>query len=248
MACKITYDGDTVFIENAMELLIAFSLTPPGADPDIISLVKEDMLNLVFSDEQFLMLLPKVLGEKGDSKIPFLMAFGDQLYRVVSDGDTTARTLALLANEADQQYFLNTLGKNYLRQIINSLEEIAACLEWLYGSMDTYFIELLGWEYIIGYISTGEQLGMIMRYVAEKEENELIQHMGWDKVFEVMRTPKDLYQVLTGMNPANERKMLDTISVEKLHAILPFQEQLDLVCQKYLSDEDAPILRSRYQA
>ncbi len=247
MSCNVTYEDDTVKIDNAEELFIAFNLTPPEADMDILNQVGTGITDLIKTDTEFLMLLQKVLGMKGQSKKPFLTAFKDNLPRVVTKGKTLGPALAMMANADDQKTFLEMMRRDGILNCISSIETIADCLEWLHGSMDLFFIELIGWEYLSKYIHDGESLGIILRYLDSKEEGVLLDKMGWDKVLDCIQTPNDLFYILNGMETINEKKLIDHLDRDKIMQILPFKEQLEEVCTTKLTPEDAKILRAKYQ-
>lgn len=246
MECQITYDGDTIDIENVQELFIAFDLTPPEVDLDFISQIKHCLNDIIKNDDDFLFILPKVLGIKGQSKKPLLEAFGENLSNIITEGKTLSRALAILANEKDQEYLLKTLGRDNLQKILDTLEEIAGCLEWLYGKMDKYFLEIISFEHLAKFLNNGENLGIILKYLDEAEEKLLIENLGWDKVLNCIQTTRDLTYVLTGLRTSNERMLIEKMDKEKLHQVIPFEEKLANICKNELQPEDAKLLMSKY--
>ncbi|NJL51309.1 MAG: hypothetical protein HC930_02165 [Hydrococcus sp. SU_1_0] len=148
MVCKISYQGDSVELENTDELLAALELTPRDVDEEILNQIGENIAKLVTNDQEFLVVLEKVLDAQGSSKQPYLKCFGNHLSQVVTKSSTLPKALALLANESDQEYFLQTLGAENLKKCIANVVDLADCLSWLYGKMDTFFIDLVGWDFI----------------------------------------------------------------------------------------------------
>ena len=68
MPCQICYEDDCVEVENADELFVAFDLTSPDADAIILSQVGDKILDLITNDREFLLILQKALGTRGESK------------------------------------------------------------------------------------------------------------------------------------------------------------------------------------
>ena len=247
MSCTITYGGDSIPIENAEELFIAFDLTADEADEELIAQLKNDINNLIKDDEDFLMILKKVLGLRGMSKKPFLQLFGEGLSRVITKGRTLNIALAILAKEEDQQYVIDALGMNGIRKCTAGLEDLAGCLEWLYGKMDEYFINMVGWEYFMHFINNGEDLAMVVKYLEEREEGLLLKNMGWPQVLDCIQSPRDLSHVLTGLEGGNEKDLLEKMSHEKLLQVIPFEYQLEEICSRQLSPPDAKLLMKKYK-
>ncbi|MBN1797946.1 MAG: hypothetical protein JW822_05195 [Spirochaetales bacterium] len=247
MTCEISYDGDSVEIENAEELFVALDITPAEADAEILKQINGKISRLVTNDAEFLKILVTAMGVEGRSKREYIECFGADLKKVVTSGDTVSRALAILANESDQEYFLNTLGRNTLQNCVASLEDIAKALEWLYGTMDEQYMELIGWDFLINHIHTGEGLGIILKYLAAREEKILLDHMGWDKVLDCIQTDKDLVYVLVGLNSANENTLLGKLEKAKLRHIFPTSKSLEQVCRQHLADADANELKAKYE-
>jgi hypothetical protein len=246
MVCEIRYDGDCVEIENAEELFVALDITPTDADAEILKQIGNRISELVTNDAEFLKILVTAMGVEGKSKREYLECFGADLKKVVTSGDTVSRALAILANESDQEYFLTTLGRDILQSCVNSLEDIAKALEWLYGTMDELYMELIGWEFLINHIHTGEGLGIILKYLAAREEKILLDHMGWNKVLDCIQTDKDLVYVLVGLNAANENTLLEKLEKTKLRQIFPTKKSLEQVCRQHLADAGADKLKAKY--
>ena len=246
MPCTITYEDDTVPIENAEELFIAFDLTPDEADAILLNQLKDSIADLITNDAEFLMILKKVLGLRGMSKKPFLQLFGEKLSNVVTKGKTLNVAFAILAKEEDQQYLIDALGMEGIRKCISGLEDLAGCLEWLYGKMDEYFITMVGWEYFMHFINNGEDLAMIVKYLEEREEGILLENMGWPRVLGCIQSPRDLSHVLTGLEGKNEEKLLEEMTREKLLQVIPFEYQLEEICRRQLNEADARMLLDKY--
>ena len=247
MPCTLTYADDTVVLENAEELFIAFDLTPNEADLELLTQIKDCIEELITNDEEFLMLLKQVLGQKGMSKKPFLQMFGEGLQKVITRGKTLNVALAILAREEDQQYLIDALGMEGIRKCITGLEDLAGCLEWLYGKMDEYFIDMVGWEYFMHFINNGEDLAMVVKYLEEREEALLIEKMGWPRMLECIQSPRDLFNVLTGLEGKNEKALLEKMDHQKLLQVIPFEYQLQEICNRQLTPADAALLMEKYK-
>lgn len=66
-------------------------------------------------------------------------------------------------------------------------------------------------------------------------------------VFDCVQTTSDLYYVLNGLDAGNEKRFIELISNEKLLAIIPFEDSLEKICKRYLSDEDSKVLKKKYK-
>jgi hypothetical protein len=53
--------------------------------------------------------------------------------------------------------------------------------------------------------------------------------------------------VLNGLDAGNEMRFIELISNEKLLAIIPFEDSLEKICKRYLSEEDSILLKKKYK-
>jgi len=242
----INYESDSIEIENALELFVVLDDVPYSHHQLLMDQINTKMQLLIKNDKDFLKILPKIYGIKGESKRNFLLSLESNLRQIITEGKTICHSLAILYNEDDQQLFLDILGNEFLRQRIRTLEEICGCLEWLFGKKDFVFIDMLGWDYILEYLRDGESIGTLLRYLNDAEELQFIEKFGWKKLVASVHTSTDLYYVLNGLDTENERTFLELLTTEKLREILPHADQLEEVCKRYLSDSDSAYITAKY--
>ncbi|MEC4819300.1 MAG: hypothetical protein SAK29_39425 [Scytonema sp. PMC 1069.18] len=249
MPCQITYQDDSVELESAEELLVALELTPIEADQEILAQIGEGILEIVTTDEEFLLILEKVLDTRGASKQPYLKCFGTQLNKVVTKGTTLSKALSLLANEHDQEYFLKILGQHTLRMCISNIFDLVESLNWVYGKMDILFIELLGWDFVLRFVNSGRALGAVMKVLSHQEEQILLEQMGWENVLECIQDTDDLVIAFTALEQQSDRLLIDKlIEFNKLQTVIPSLTELERVCKRGLGVEDVTYLREKYTA
>jgi hypothetical protein len=248
MSCVISYDGDSVEIENAEELFVALEILPPAIDKFLLEQFGDEIGKLITNDEEFLLILERIIDARGASKLPFLSCIGDRLNQIISQGETVRNALALLANEADQEYFLQKIGQTALRNCMASVVEIAECLEWLYGKMDHLFLEMLGWEFITKFVSSGRSLGLLVKSLDNTEQARLLDYMGWDKIIqECIQDSDDLMYAFVGLGGSNDRILIDKlVESKKLPQVIPSLEELNRICLRGLSKVDAEYLQAQY--
>jgi len=246
MSCRICYEDDCVEIENADELFVALDLTPPEADGIILSQIGDKIFHLITSDSEFLLILQKAFGTRGESKQPYLRCFGNNLGRVVTTGKTLSKALALLAEEEDQAYFLNALGTEGLRRCITTVADIAEALEWLYGKEDELFIELIGWDFIMRFIHSMETLGMVLKHLEKSDEGAALEKIGWPRVLACIQTPADLAYAFSGLIEDNVHALIGQLDAKKLQQLIPVRQELTRISQRYLSKTNGHYLKERY--
>jgi len=247
MPRRITYKDDTVDIETAEELFVALELTPHDADQEILTQLGEGILELVNTDEQFLLILEKIFDTRGASKEPYLRCFGTRLVEVVTNGVTFAKALALLANESDQEYFLKTLGRDSVRKCIGNVNDLVEALTWLYGKMDALFIELIGWDFALRFVSSGRALGALTKVLSQEQELILLEKMGWAAVINCIQDVDDLIAAFTGMEQQSDRLLIDKlIEFNRLNFVIHSEPELNRVCRRGLGVEDVAYLRAAY--
>jgi hypothetical protein len=244
MKHKIIWENESIEVENARELRVALDLIPAENHSELINQFKDSISEIITNGDEFLLILRKIMGIKGESKRTFLALFGDKLKNVLVEGDILARALALLANDEDQKFLLTTLGEEGIKNCITDYHDIVDCLEWLYGKMDKFFIDLIGWEYIIDHIHTGEDLGLILKFLSGEEEKELLVKMGWERIFECIQTSKDLYYVLIGMDAENEEDLIKKMPQEKFQRILRFKKDIHKLFI-HLSPKDSELVKTK---
>jgi len=245
-SCKISYEDDCVEIENADELFVALDLTPPEADGIILSQIGNKIFQLLRNDSEFLLILQKAFGTKGESKQPYLRCFGNNLDRVVTTGKTLSKTLALLAEEEDQSYFLQTLGTKGLRNCITSVADIAEALEWLYGKEDELFLDLIGWDFIMRFIHSMETLGVVLKHLEKSDEGAALEKIGWPRVLDCIQTPADLAYAFSGLIEENVHTLIEQLDAGKLQQLIPVRQELTRISRRYLSEGNAHYLKERY--
>ena len=243
---KINFDNDVIEIFDSNSLFLIFEIAPPGASSEIIAQLGETINKLITNDQEFIKILGKVFGLKRERKIEFLKALGDHLKNVVTQGETLFNALALIHNSDDQAYLLEIIGRKGLRNCIKTIDHLLGCFEWLYGRMDIVFCDLIGWDYVIRFVRNGEALGRILKYIDEEEEQQLLEMIGWNRVFDCVRSTSDLYYILNGLDPKNEKRFIELIPYEKLMIAIPYEDVLDKICHRYLTDADSIILKTRY--
>lgn len=248
MAYMISYDGDSVEIENAEELFVALEVLPPNADALIFAQLGEKMCQIVTNDEEFLLILEKAIDTRGASKMSYLECFGQHLGQVVSQGETVRNALALLADEGDQEYFLRHLGQEVLQKCMASMINIAECLEWLYGKMDHLFLDLLGWDFVVKFVSSGQSLGLLAKSLGAAEQAQFLECLGWDRILkECIQDTDDLMYIFVSLGANNDRVVIDKlIESDRLHKVIPSRQELDKLCLRGLNREDAIYLREKY--
>ena len=245
-SCRIRYEDDSVEIENADELFVALDLTPPEADGIILSQIGDKIFDLITNDSEFLLILQKAFGTKGESKQPYLRCFGNNLDRVVTTGKTLSKALALLAEEEDQSCFLQTLGTKGLRHCITSVADIAEALEWLYGKEDELFLELIGWDFIMRFIHSMETLGVMLKHLEKSDEGAALEKIGWPRVLDCIQTPADLAYAFSGLIEENMHTLIGQLDAGKLQQLIPVKQELTRISRRYLSEGNARYLKERY--
>jgi len=249
MPCQITYQGDTVELETAEELFVALELTPKEADQEILAQIGAGMLELITTDEQFLLILEKVLDTQGTSKEPYLKCFGSNLSQVITRGSSFSKALSLLANESDQEYFLNALGQEAIRSCINNTADLVEALAWLYGKMDMLFINLVGWDFIQRFVRSGRSLGAIMKVLSQAEEQELLEKMGWPSVINCIHDADDLIAAFVGLEQQSDRLLIDKlVEFDRLQIVIHSEEELERVCRRGLGKDDITYLCETYRS
>jgi len=246
MSCKICYEDDCVEVENADELFVALDLTPPEADGIILFQIGDKILELITNDREFLLILQKAFGTKGESKQPYLRYFGNNLGRVITSGKALSKALALLPEETDQAYFLLTLGTKGLRRCITNVSDITEALEWLYGKEDELFLDLIGWDFIMSFIHSMETLGMVLKHLEKDDENAAIEKIGWPQVLACIQTPADLTDAFSCLTEENIRKLIGQLDAKKLRQLIPVRQELTRICKRYLSNGNSHYLKECY--
>jgi len=245
-SCRIRYEDDSVEIENADELFVALDLTPPEADGIILSQIGDKIFDLITNEREFLLILQKALGTRGESKQPYLRCFGNDLGRVVTSGKTLSKTLALLAEEEDQAYFMQSLGTEGLRRCVTSVADIAEALEWLYGKEDELFLDLIGWDFIMCFIHSMETLGVVLKHLEKSDEGAVLEKIGWPRVLDCIQTPADLAYAFSGLIEENVHALIRQLDAGKLRQLIPVRQELTGISRRYLSERNACYLKERY--
>ena len=138
-------DGQVVQIGSANELAIALDVLQGQYDEAALHQLQEHLAEITAHASGFMTLLRSLSVE---NQLFLIQAIGPGLVQVIQNARHLRDILAIASEASVEHAILSTLGSSGLMQLIQTGEELAEVLEWVYGEEDTLVLNLLGEKYL----------------------------------------------------------------------------------------------------
>jgi hypothetical protein len=201
----ITVDQETVRIGTAAELSVALDVLQGQHDRAVLTQLKPHLAKIIPTANQLLAVMKSLSAE---DQVFLIEAIGADLPGVLQDASHLRDLLATLAEERVETTILNTLGRDGLRSLILTTEELAEVLEWVYGQTDQLALDLLGLDYVRNLAREAAGLSAILRSLNPILQSRLIDELGWEFCLDLVRDGRDLAYLLRALPAEVSERLL----------------------------------------
>ncbi len=240
----ITIEGESATIGTAEELVVALDVLQGQHDRAVLEQLRPHLPVLVDSPLRLQNLL-RVLAPEDQTFL--IESLGPALLGAVAHAPALRDILAMLAEEAVQCRLLAALGRDGLRHLIETPEQLGEVLQWVYGQCDLLLLDTLGGEFLRGLLEDGYELSLALGGLEAAGQASLIELVGWEHVQGALHDERDLAAVLRALPAELSRKLLEGLPCARLRQLVGDERDLRAVTP-YLDADERASLRDRLEA
>ncbi|MEI6502220.1 MAG: hypothetical protein WCP21_14485, partial [Armatimonadota bacterium] len=182
-----------------------------------------------------------------DDQLLLIECLGDTLPATVQRATALRDIMAMLAEEKVEEALLQTLGTKGLRGLIETPEQFAEVLQWVYGQCDALALDLLGAEFLRDLLETGQEISLALTALETSSQQKLLEALGWNHVTEALHDERDVRYLLQTLPCELSRKLLEAIPPTRLRQLVKGERDWRAV-EPFLEASEQELLRSRLEA
>ena len=240
----ITIEGESATIGTAEELVVALDVLEGQHDRAVLDQLRPHLPALVDGPRRLQALL-RVLAP--DDQVFLLESLGPALVDAVGHAPALRDILAMLAEEAVEQKLLTALGTAGLQRLIETPEQLAEMLQWIYGQCDLTALELLGADFLRDLLENGYELSLALDALETAGQSRLIELLGWEHVQGALHDERDLAYLMRALPPELSRRLLAQLCSARLRQLVRDERDLRAV-EPYLEAEERACLHNLLEA
>jgi hypothetical protein len=237
----ITLDGETAFVGNASELMVALDVLHGEHDRLILDQLGFGLAEIIDSSQGLYSIL-RVLAPP--DQLLLLDFAAPALPDIIRKPGPLRDILAMLAEVEVTESLLRKLGSEGLRAVTGSAADLSGILEWVYGSCDRLILELLGAEFLRELIINGHDLSLVLYSLKEDTQLELLELLGWERVLSLVHDRTDLAHLMRALPDRISEMLLSHLPADRLKAMIRTDRDWDYV-YGFLDDDEAAHLSAR---
>jgi hypothetical protein len=234
----ITIEGETAPIATAAELVVALDVLQGQHDRAVLQQLGPHLAEIIGGPKGLYNTL-KVL--ETEDQLYLIDALGPGLAGVVQRAGALRDILATLAEDRVEERLLATLGTDGLQGLVQSAEDLAGVLEWVYGRSDQLVLQLLGAPFLKGLFQSGYDLSLVLYSLDQGRQRELIDMLGWSEVRSLVHNLRDLAHLLRALPGELSIRLLALFEGDQLWALIRNDHGLRFLRQ-YLEVEEVACL------
>jgi hypothetical protein len=235
---SITIEGETASIGTAAELVVALDVLQGQHDRAVLQQLQPHLAEIIGGPEGLYSTL-KVL--ETDDQLYLVDALGPGLAGVVQRAGALRDILATLAEDRVEERLLETLGTDGLQGLVQSAEDLAGVLEWVYGRSDQLVLRLLGAPFLKGLFQSGYDLSLVLYSLDQGRQRELSDMLGWSRVQSLVHNLRDLAHLLRALPGELSIRLLTRFKGDQLWGLIRNDHGLRFLRQ-YLEAEEVACL------
>jgi len=234
----LTIDGQTVQIATAAELVVALDVLQGQYDRQVLAQLRPHLAGLMHRPADFLNVMKSLAPE---DQVYLIGALGARLAPILKEARFLRDLLATLAEGKVEDALLGALGRDGLRALILTADELAEVLEWVYGETDKELLEALGLDYVRRLCRTAADLGGVLHSLDNSLQEKLVDQLGWEFVLGLVQDGRGLAALLRALPAAVSDRLLGHFSPEQLQAIIGNARDWAYLYQRLEPDEAATL-------
>ncbi|MHB1293788.1 MAG: hypothetical protein ACYC4R_02215 [Anaerolineae bacterium] len=241
----LTIDGDTWEVGTAAELAVALDVLQGRHDRAVLEQLAPHLPAIVTAASGLMALFR---GLATPDRLYLLEALGPHLAGVIGSAAALRDLLATLAEVEVEECLLATLGAEGLARLVQSAEELAEVLEWVYGACDRQVLDLLGLPRLRGLLANGSDLSLVLHSLSPVHQSWLLDALGWEQVAALVLTRQDLTLLLRALPGALSRRLLEYLPSPRLAALVGNARGWEYLSARLEADEIAALTRRIQEA
>jgi hypothetical protein len=236
----LTVATETVYIGTTRELAVALDTLGKQYDRIVLEQLRPHLAQII-SDPLDVTLLIKSLSL--DDQLYLIEALGPGLANSFREARYLSHFMATSRDAQVETKVLVTLGREGLRALITTPEELADVAQWFYGRSAPQLLELLGNAYLKSLFKNGYQLSIVLDSLDHTAQDDLLKRLKWEQIVTLVRDSRDLAHLLRTLVDRDSARLLDHYTREQLITIIGSASDW-----KYLNDHlDTVILERMYR-
>ena len=230
----VTIDGQTASVGTANELAVALDVLQGQHDRAVLEQLGPALADITGGPLGFERLLPSLAPE---DQLYLVDALGPRLAGIIQEARHLRDVFAALAVVEVELRILDTLGPEGLRALINTAQELAEVLGWLYGECDRRAIELLGTPYLARLVRSGSDLCAAMDALDAEGQLDLLDRLGWAQTSRLLRDGADLAHLMRALPAQLSARLLAEMTREQLITLIGNRKDWQYLWERLEPDE-----------
>ena len=233
-----TIDHETVQIGTANELALALDVLQGQFDHEALVQLNPHLARIVANASGFMLVMRSLSKE---DQLFLIQSIGTDLPAVLQDARHLRDQLAVMALEDVEEALLKTLGRDGLRRLVLTGEELAEILEWVYGQNDALVLNLLGIDSVRRLCRHSSDLSALLYNLDHELQEKLLEQLGWPFIVDLVRDGRDLAALVRALPPASSERLLRHYSPRQLVELVGNERDWAYLCQR-LEPQEADFL------
>lgn len=230
----VTIEGETASIGTANELAVALDVLQGQFDRAVLEQLGPALADITGGPLGFERLLQALAPE---DQLYLVDALGPRLAAIIQEARHLRDVFAALAAVEVELKILDTLGTNGLQALVNTAQELAEVLGWLYGECDRRAIELLGTPYLTRLIRSGSDLCAAMDALDAEGQLDLLERLGWAHTSRLLHDGADLAHFTRALPAHLSARLLAEMTREQLIALIGNRQDWQYLWERLEPDE-----------
>jgi hypothetical protein len=237
----VTIDGETASIGTANELAVALDVLQGQHDRAVLEQLGPALADITGGPQGFERLLQALAPE---DQLYLVDALGPRLADIIREARHLRDVFAALAVVEVELKILDTLGTDGLHALINTAQELAEVLGWLYGECDRRAIELLGTPYLTRLIRSGSDLCAVMDALDAEGQLGLLDRLGRARTSRLLHDGADLAHFMRALPAHLSARLLAEMTREQLIALIGNRQDWQYLWER-LEPEECRLLAEK---
>jgi hypothetical protein len=225
----LNIDGQVVQIGSANELAIALDVLQGQYDEEALRQLQDHLAEITAHASGFITLIRSL---SVDNQLCLIQAIGPNLVNVFQNANRLRDILAIVPEARVEEAILTTLGSSGLQHLIQTGQELAEVLEWVYGEGDALALNLLGEKYVRRLCSHADSLSAVLHNISDTQQASLLEQLGWTFVLNLVNDGHDLAYLLRALPPQNSASLLRHFSGPRLVELIGNADEWSYLYQR----------------
>ncbi len=214
---EVEIGGERVQIATAGELAIALDVLHGKHDRMVLEQLRDHLGEIIDSPPALATAFKSLTPE---DQLFLIEVLGSDLGGILEESRYLRDILANIAVIEVEVKMLEAIGGPGLRKLIQTAEELAEVLEWVYGECDDLLVDLLGWNHLTKIFKNAYELSVVLASMGRNNQARFLDELGWDKVMGSVRDGRDLAYLLRALPADRSMELLERYDAGELRDLI----------------------------